>query len=95
MRQRGRQAASFDQEASRQRNTVERFINRKKPCRGIAVRSDEKATINLARRHIADVFLWSADDPNEITYINLILTKHHTLNRPERIAVWRDSLGNV
>ncbi len=41
-----------------------------KPCRGIAARSDEKATTNPARRHIiTDVCLWPTGDPNEITYL--------------------------
>ncbi|WP_436849557.1 IS5 family transposase [Streptomyces avermitilis] len=50
----------FDREAYKQRNTVERCINRLKQWRGIATRYEKTATIYLAGLHIAGIFLWSA-----------------------------------
>ncbi|WP_442806116.1 IS5 family transposase [Streptomyces sp. NBC_01257] len=43
----------------KQRNTVERCINRLKQWRGIATRYEKTATIYLAGLHIAGIFLWS------------------------------------
>ncbi|MET8331954.1 IS5 family transposase [Streptomyces sp. NPDC005181] len=54
------QAPAFDREAYKQRNTVERCINRLKQWRGIATRYEKTATIYLAGLHVADIFLWSA-----------------------------------
>lgn len=56
----GGRPPTFDREAYKQRNTVERCINRLKQWRGIATRYEKTATIYLAGLHIADVFLWSA-----------------------------------
>ncbi|WTP70456.1 IS5 family transposase (plasmid) [[Kitasatospora] papulosa] len=50
----------FDREAYKQRNTVERCINRLKQWCGIATRYEKTATIYLAGLHIAGIFLWSA-----------------------------------
>lgn len=50
----------FDRETYKQRNTVERCINRLKQWRGIATRYEKTATICLAGLHIAGIFLWSA-----------------------------------
>lgn len=44
----------------KQRNTVERCINRLKQWQGIAARCEKTATIYLAGLHIAGTFLWSA-----------------------------------
>jgi transposase len=60
---RGRQGGrppAFDRDAYKQRNTVERCINRLKQWRGIATRYEKTATIYLAGLHIAGIFLWSA-----------------------------------
>ncbi|WP_443067494.1 IS5 family transposase [Streptomyces sp. NBC_01426] len=57
---RGGRPPAFDREAYRQRNTVERCINRLKQWRGIATRYEKTATIYLAGLHIAGIFLWSA-----------------------------------
>ncbi len=57
---RGGRPPAFDRETDKQRNTVERCINRLKQWRGIATRYDKTATIYLARLHIPGIFLWSA-----------------------------------
>ncbi len=57
---RGGRPPAFDREAYKQRNTVERRINRLKQWRGIATRYEKTATIYLAGLHIAGIFLWSA-----------------------------------
>nr|WP_306956112.1 IS5 family transposase [Streptomyces sp. B4I13] len=57
---RGGRPPAFDREAYRQRNTVERCINRLKQWRGIATRYEKTATIYLAGLHVAGIFLWSA-----------------------------------
>ncbi|GAT85178.1 transposase [Streptomyces sp. F-3] len=56
----GGRPPAFDREAYKQRNTIERCINRLKQWRGIATRYDKTATIYLAGLHIAGIFLWSA-----------------------------------
>ncbi|WP_405632416.1 IS5 family transposase [Streptomyces sp. NBC_01174] len=57
---RGGRPPTFDREAYKQRNTIERCINRLKQWRGIATRYEKTATIYLAGLHTAGVFLWSA-----------------------------------
>lgn len=57
---RGDRPPAFDRETSKQRNTVERCINRLKQWRGIATRYEKTRTIYLADLHIAGIFLWSA-----------------------------------
>ncbi|MFC9607213.1 IS5 family transposase [Streptomyces niveus] len=56
----GGRPPAFDRNAYKQRNTVERCINKLKQWRGIATRYDKTATIYLAGLHIAGIFLWSA-----------------------------------
>ncbi|MGW8354309.1 IS5 family transposase [Streptomyces wedmorensis] len=56
----GGRPPAFDHEAYKQRNTVERCINRLKQWRGLATRYDKTATIYLAGLHIAAIFIWSA-----------------------------------
>ncbi len=56
----GGRPPTFDREAYKQRNTVERCINRLKQWRGIATRYEKTATIHLVGLHIAGIFLWSA-----------------------------------
>nr|WP_237773161.1 IS5 family transposase [Streptomyces luteocolor] len=58
--QTGRRPPAFDRQTYKQRNTVERCINRLKQWRGIATRYEKTATIYLAGLHIAGIFLWSA-----------------------------------
>ncbi|MFF5662937.1 IS5 family transposase [Streptomyces griseofuscus] len=57
---RGGRPPAFDRETYRQRNAVERCINRLKQWRGIATRYEKTATIYRAGLHIAGIFLWSA-----------------------------------
>lgn len=57
---RGGRPPTFDRETYKQRNTVERCINRLKQWRGIATRYEKTATIYLAGLQIAGIFLWSA-----------------------------------
>ena len=47
-------------EAHKQRNTVERCINKRKQWRGLATRYDKTATSYLAALHLAAIFIWSA-----------------------------------
>ncbi|TXD00016.1 transposase [Streptomyces sp. ISID311] len=54
-----RQAAAFDRDAYRRRNTVERCINKLKQWRGLATRYDKTATIYLAGLDLAALFIWS------------------------------------
>ncbi|MEU4090642.1 transposase, partial [Streptomyces aureus] len=56
----GGRPPSFDSEAYKQRNTVERCINKLKQWRGLATRYDKTATIYLAGLHLAAIFIWSA-----------------------------------
>ena len=56
----GGRPPTFDREAYKQRNTVERCINKLKQWRGLATRYDKTATVYLAGLHVAAVFIWSA-----------------------------------
>ncbi|MGX1757434.1 hypothetical protein ACWIG5_11070 [Streptomyces lydicus] len=57
---RGGKSPAFDRETYKQRNTVERCINRLKQWRDTATRYEKTATIYLAGLHIAGAFLRSA-----------------------------------
>ena len=56
----GGRPPAFDKTAYRQRNTVERRINKLKQWRGLATRYDKTATAYLAALHIAGIFIWPA-----------------------------------
>ncbi|MGW1957645.1 IS5 family transposase [Streptomyces sp. NPDC001920] len=56
----GDRPPAFDREIYKQRNTVERCINRLKQWRGIATRYEKTATIYLAGLYIVGIFLWPA-----------------------------------
>lgn len=58
--QRGGRPPAFDRAAYKQRNTVERCINRLKNWRGLATRYEKTATVFRAGLHIASIFIWSA-----------------------------------
>ncbi|MFI8917386.1 IS5 family transposase [Streptomyces sp. NPDC053513] len=57
---RGGRPPAFDLEAYKQRNTVERCINKLKQWRGLATRYDKTATSYPAGLHIAAIYIWSA-----------------------------------
>ncbi|MFE3251064.1 IS5 family transposase [Streptomyces sp. NPDC059209] len=56
----GGRPPAFDRNAYKQRNTVERCINKLKQWRGIATHYDKTAAIYLAGLHLAGIFIWSA-----------------------------------
>ncbi|AQU64975.1 IS5 family transposase [Streptomyces niveus] len=56
----GGRPPAFDRNAYKQRNTVERCINKLKQWRGIAARYGKTAAIYLAGLHLAGIFIWSA-----------------------------------
>nr|WP_279345063.1 IS5 family transposase [Streptomyces sp. PBSH9] len=57
---RGGRPPAFPRETYKQRNMVERCINKIKQWRGLATRYDKTATIYLAALHLAGIFVWSA-----------------------------------
>ncbi|WP_413253490.1 IS5 family transposase [Streptomyces pseudovenezuelae] len=57
---RGGRPPVFDRDAYKQRNSIERCINRLKQWRGIATRYEKTATIYLAGLHIVGIFLLAA-----------------------------------
>ncbi|MFI1146611.1 IS5 family transposase [Streptomyces sp. NPDC020780] len=56
----GGRPPGFDKASYRQRNTVERCINKLKQWRGLATRYDKTATIYQAGLHLAGILLWAA-----------------------------------
>ncbi|MEU5281720.1 IS5 family transposase [Streptomyces asoensis] len=59
---RGRQGGrppGFDRDAYKQRNTVERCINRLKQWRGLATRTDKLAITYQAALHLAGILIWT------------------------------------
>ncbi|WP_399441020.1 IS5 family transposase [Streptomyces sp. WAC08241] len=50
----------FDKTAYKQRNTVERCINKLKQWRGLATRYDKTATVYRAALHLAAIHIWAA-----------------------------------
>ncbi|GAA3014824.1 transposase [Streptosporangium longisporum] len=55
----GGRPPGFDLEAYRQRNTVERCINRIKQWRGLAMRSDKLAVAYQVALHLAATLIWT------------------------------------
>ncbi|WP_443069125.1 IS5 family transposase [Streptomyces sp. NBC_01278] len=51
---------AFDKTAYKQRNTVERCINKLKQWRGLATRYDKTATAYQATLHLAAIHIWAA-----------------------------------
>jgi transposase len=67
---RGGRPPAFDRERYRQRNRVERLMNRRKQFRAVATRFDKLAVRYQATIAVADIFIWlrakadrSPDDP--------------------------------
>jgi transposase len=59
---RGRQGGrppGFDADSYKQRNTVERCINRLKQWRGLAARTDKLAIAYQAALHLAAILIWA------------------------------------
>ncbi|MFK0017020.1 IS5 family transposase [Streptomyces sp. NPDC091027] len=54
----GGRPPGFDREAYKQRNTVERCINRLKQWRGLATRTDKLAIAYQAALHLAGILIW-------------------------------------
>ncbi|MGY5129794.1 IS5 family transposase [Streptomyces nigrescens] len=55
----GGRPPAFDAEAYKQRNTVERCINRLKQWRGLAMRTDKLAIAYQAALHLAAILIWT------------------------------------
>jgi transposase len=55
----GGRPAAFDTETYKQRNTVERCINRLKQWRGLATRTDKLAIAYQAALHLAGILIWT------------------------------------
>lgn len=55
----GGRPPAFDSEAYKQRNAVERCINRFKQWRGLAVRTDNLAIAHQAALHLAAIPVWA------------------------------------
>ncbi|MFF3697910.1 IS5 family transposase [Streptomyces sp. NPDC002221] len=55
----GGRPPAFDAEADRQRNAVERCINRLKQWRGLAMRTDKLAIAYQAALHLAAILIWA------------------------------------
>lgn len=55
----GGRPRTLDRQTYKQRNTVERCINKLKQWPGLATRYDKTATSYLAGLHIAAIFIWS------------------------------------
>lgn len=56
----GGRPPAFDREAYKQRNTVERCINKLKQWRGLATRYDKTATVYRAALHLAAIHIWAS-----------------------------------
>ncbi|MFD8895944.1 transposase [Streptomyces sp. NPDC059566] len=55
----GGRPPTFDAEAYKQRNAVERCINRLKQWRGLAMRTDKLAIAHQAALHLAAILIWA------------------------------------
>ncbi|MCE3033758.1 transposase, partial [Streptomyces sp. CMSTAAHL-2] len=55
----GGRPPDFDVDAYKQRNTVERCINRLKQWRGLATRTDKLAITYQAALHLAAILIWT------------------------------------
>jgi transposase len=56
---RGGWPPAFDTETYKQRNTVERCINRLKKWRGLATRTDKLVIACQAALHLAGILIWT------------------------------------
>jgi transposase len=61
---RGGRPSAFDRERYRQRNQVERLMNRRKQFRAVATRYDKLAVRYQATIAVADIFIWLRAQPD-------------------------------
>jgi hypothetical protein len=61
---RGGRPPAFDRERYRQRNQVERLMNRRKQFRAVATRFDKLAVRYQATVAVADIFIWLRARPD-------------------------------
>jgi transposase len=61
---RGGRPPAFDQARYKQRNRVERLMNRRKQFRAVATRYDKLGDRYRATVHIADIFIWLRAKPD-------------------------------
>lgn len=59
----GGRPPGFDAEACKQRNAVERCINRPKQWRGLAMRTDKLAVAHPAALHLSAILMWTRRRP--------------------------------
>ena len=62
---RGGRPAAFDRARYRQRNQVERLMNRRKQFRAVATRFDKLAVRYQAAVCVADIFIWLRARPDQ------------------------------
>ena len=62
---RGGRPPAFDRERYRQRNQVERLMNRRKQFRAVATRYDKLAVRYQATVAVADIFIWLRSRPDQ------------------------------
>jgi transposase len=62
---RGGRPPGFDRERYRQRNQVERLMNRRKQFRAVATRFDKLAVRYRATVCVADIFIWLRARPDQ------------------------------
>jgi transposase len=62
---RGGRPPAFDRERYRQRNQVERLMNRRKQFRAVATRYDKLAVRYQATIAVADIFIWLRARPDQ------------------------------
>jgi transposase len=62
---RGGRPPKFDRVRSKQRNQVERLMNRRKQFRAVATRCDKPACRYQATVTIADIFIWLRARPDQ------------------------------
>ncbi|AXE90021.1 Transposase DDE domain protein [Streptomyces sp. Go-475] len=63
----GGRPPGFDSEVDKQRNSVERCINRLKQWRGLATRTDKLAIAYQAALHLAGILIWTDADQRDRT----------------------------
>jgi transposase len=83
---RGGRPPAFDRVRYRQRNQVERLMNRRKQFRAVATRYDKLAVRYQATIAVADIFIWLRAKPDQPEAIR---ETHPRGTQPERASCWR------